>query len=214
MNKSIDWSGDSRFYKSDKGEPVGTIRQWKDGKKHQKQSDGSWKEVTGGKHNSSSKKENDNDNIKKPASKKKPSIDPDTVLNSITPDYNMLSEKLRNKFHRYSKKDGNTVAPEYKEIFKEALVAKDPEKIAEVLIDKLGKDMDKTDVHNFIAMAEHEANRPYKAKFEMLKEINNRMADAWRIVQKKMGGESGDKPTNPKNNDKDKFNKDDDKRSR
>lgn len=42
----LNWSIDNRFVKG--GDPVGTIRSWSDGKKHQKQSDGSWKEMSEG----------------------------------------------------------------------------------------------------------------------------------------------------------------------
>lgn len=46
LKKTLDWSSDVRFEKSD--EPVGTVHTWADGKKHQKQSDGSWKEISDG----------------------------------------------------------------------------------------------------------------------------------------------------------------------
>ena len=40
------WLGDRRFFKTQGGEPVGTTHTWKDGKKYQKQQDGTWKEVS------------------------------------------------------------------------------------------------------------------------------------------------------------------------
>lgn len=46
LPKNIDWSNDRRFQKAIVHQfPAGTIREWHDGKKHQKQSDGSWKEM-------------------------------------------------------------------------------------------------------------------------------------------------------------------------
>lgn len=49
------------LYKSN-SYPVGTVRTWTDGKKYEKQGDGSWKEVSNSKENS--KKEDQNNDVK------------------------------------------------------------------------------------------------------------------------------------------------------
>ena len=58
------WLGDRRFFKTQGGEPVGTTHTWKDGKKYQKQQDGTWKEMSSGKQ-SGKKEEGDGEGRKK-----------------------------------------------------------------------------------------------------------------------------------------------------